>query len=456
VNGWRNLVVRGSLVLMESIWVYALVAFFVAITVGGGKPTFLGVGVVVIGSFAISRWLQSTSMGLGVVRIWGALLSILLFYAVVRIDFFGDFRLWDLTFIDELFNNTEATLEDDATAVIGVPVLWGFWMRGVLRGQQSVGFEDVVRSFAVGVVIVAVAALFAGIDNDMPREVDFVAVPYLAVGLLAIGLAHASRAADEFERPISTSWMLAVGGGVLGLTLFALLFVIVDFDMAQSAVLWVARGVGVVFGLLLYAMVWPMLKLVELSFGLIQALIDLYGGTQQEAQEFPNEPSGEEPQENERGDIVPDWVELLIRVIVAGSLVTGIVLGMALMFARLRKDTRRGGVRESTYQEGRLGSDLSNLLGAMLGRFRPHHATPAQLDEARRLYFEMLSAAEGRGVQRRPMETPLELAPRIGRTFGAQTPDKITEVFDDVRYGHVPPTPSEMQRLREEWERLPK
>ena len=34
---WREPLVRGSLILMETLWVYALVAFAVAVTVGGAS-----------------------------------------------------------------------------------------------------------------------------------------------------------------------------------------------------------------------------------------------------------------------------------------------------------------------------------------------------------------------------------------------------------------------------------
>ena len=54
------------------------------------------------------------------------------------------------------------------------------------------------------------------------------------------------------------------------------------------------------------------------------------------------------------------------------------------------------------------------------------------------------------------METPLELVPRINRTIGGDMPGEITRVFDDARYGALPPSEEELRRLRDEWERLPK
>jgi hypothetical protein len=130
IRRWREPLVRGSLILMESLWVYALVAFIVAGTVGGGKPTLLGVLVVVGGSFTLSRLLQGSVMSLTAIRIVGATFSLLLFYAVVRIDFYGDFALWDFHWLDALINHTHAALDAEtrgSTAIIGVPLLMVFW-----------------------------------------------------------------------------------------------------------------------------------------------------------------------------------------------------------------------------------------------------------------------------------------------------------------------------------------
>ncbi|HEX5370631.1 MAG TPA: DUF4129 domain-containing protein [Dehalococcoidia bacterium] len=450
---WRPLIVRGSLLLMESIWVYAAVALFVAITVGGGKPSFFGAAAVVIASFAISRALQNSNMSLGVVRAWGVLLSLLVFYAIVRIDFYHDLRLWDFSFADDLFNHTEASLRNDATAVLGIPLLWAFWMRGVLRGQQSIGFEDVVRSFAIGIIVVAFAVLFAGRANDLPKGVSYVAVPYLAIGLMAIGLAHASRAADEFEREFSSTWLMLVGGGLLLLALFALMFVLIDFSTAKDGLILMLRGVGFVVAGVFYVVLWPVLKAVELGFNLIRWLTALYGGQKTNPQDFSQ--GQQQPQPNQGHSGIPGWVGLMVRVIVAGGLLSVVVIGLALLFARFKKTQKPGELKESTYQEGRLASDLGNLLGSVFGRFRGRPAPP-QLEPVRRLYFDMLQAGVNRGVERRPMETPLELAPRLGRTFGPQLPNQITQIFDDVRYGSRSPTEADVQQLRGDWDALPK
>jgi hypothetical protein len=128
-----------------------------------------------------------------------------------------------------------------------------------------------------------------------------------------------------------------------------------------------------------------------------------------------------------------------------------------MLFTRYRRLTAADEARESTYQEGRLASDLGDMLSSFLGRFRGHgRQAEGELEPVRRLYFEMLDVAAARGVERRPMETPLELVPRINRTISGPTPAEITRVFDDARYGALAPPEEEVRRLRDEWERVVK
>ena len=453
---YSPLIVRGSMLLMESFWVYALVAWLVAVTVGGGRPTFLGVAAVIFVSHGISRGLQNSSISLGILRFWGAFLSLLVFYAIVRVDYYGDLRFWDLTFLDDILLHTTPTLSDAKTAVTSMPVLWVFWMRGVLRSQQSIAFEDVIHSFALGLVVVAFVALFSGMD-DLPRAVDFIPVPYVAVGLLAIGLTHASQASDQFDRGFAKDWLVFVGGGLVSLAVIGLLFAVVDFEAARHGLELVGRGIGFVFAGVLYVIVWPIIKLLTLLLEAMRFLIDLWGGSKNPPIDNPQGqiPNPEDHQGATKG--LPGGVETGIRFIVGGGLLTALFVGTAMLFQRFRKDANPDEARESTYQEGRLANDLGDMLSNFLGRFRGHgRQSDDQVEPARRLYFEMLDTAAARGVERRPMETPLELVPRINRTISGSTPGEITRLFDDVRYGALPPSDEELRRLREAWEQLPK
>lgn len=455
---WRGPLMRTSLLLMESLWAYAFLAWFVALTGAQTgpleKPSPLGVAAVVFLSFTISRRLQESGLGLGLLRAWGAVLSFFVFYAVVRADFYGDWRFWDFTWADRLFYQVSATVRENETTLVAVPLLWLFWLRGVLRGQQSLNFEAVISSFAFGLLVILFVEVFAG-AVDAPRPVGQVAMPYVAIGLLAIGLAQAARAEEEFGRSFKATWTGAIVGAVTLVGGLALLVALVDFGPLSDAVRSVADEVGWLAGKAVYYLLWPVVWSMEQFLRGVKWFLEHFGGERsQRPQELGAPPPEEQEQGEPTGRLAP-WLDLALRVIVFGGLLAALLVGTAMLFDRLMRRARPGEVKESTYQEGRLQADLGDLLDAVLGRLRPRaRPRPASLDAARRLYFEMLAAGEERGVERRPAETPLELAPRLVQAFSAPTPEGVTRLFDDVRYGETPPQPEEVRRLREEWERV--
>src|SRR4051794_29529299 len=134
----RLALTRSAMLLMEAMWAYALVAFLCALIVEGDRPSPFGVVAVVFISFSISRLLMQSDLSIGVIRVWGIVMSLLVFYVIVRIDFFGDLRLWDFSWVDKLTRDTSAALQSQAakTAATGIPLLWFVWMRGVFRGAQ--------------------------------------------------------------------------------------------------------------------------------------------------------------------------------------------------------------------------------------------------------------------------------------------------------------------------------
>lgn len=470
---WRTPVIRASTLLMEAIWTYALVAFAVAAITDGGDPSFVGVCAVVLLSYGISRLLQNSDLSLGIIRAWGTLLSFLVFYAIVRVDFFGDWRLWDFGWANDLVNHTEASMRAHVPAVFGVPMLWGFWIRGIFRGQETTTFEDVATSFGIGVLIVAFVEFFQGRIEDTPGLVGQVAVPYVAFGLFAIGLAHSARAEADRGRPFERTLLTAIGVSVLALAFLAA--VVALFDLATG---WEAARDG--SRTLLQAgkdagnvLAWPLIKLMDGMFAVLIWLRDLVLGPPQPPD--PAQLRGEQAQScvqllmeergltmeqalekcNPRPAELPEWVRTIVRFLIALPVAGLFVLMTALLFRRFRRQGRAGELKESAYQHGRLASDLSDLWQNLIARLRPNvHIGRDHLDPVRKLYFEVVDEAEQRGVRRRPAQTPNEFAPSLDRAFLGPAPGHITEAFDDARYGAQPPPEPEIRRLRKEWDDL--
>jgi hypothetical protein len=469
---WRDPTIRLTGVLMESMWTYALVAFAVAALTDGGKPSFLGVVALVVVSYALSRGLQGTDLSLGLLRAWGTAASLLLFYAIVRVDFFGDWRFWDFGWANDLFNRTTSTVDSHTQAAFGVPLVAVFWMRGILRGQETTTFEDVATSFGIGILIVAFVELFQGTVDDSPAMVGRVAVPYVAFGLFAVGLAHSARAEADRSRPFGRTFLMAVGVSVGALAAAAAIVGLFDLVTGLDAARSAATSAGNAAEAVGKVVAWPLMQIADGFFKALIWLRDAVLGKPQppvpnqgDQQQVPDCVQNLVSQGKSMADAMkacnptpkslPEWVHTLIRVMVAVPAVGAVVLMVALLFARFRKRKPQGELKESSYQQGRLAADLSELLQDLVGRLRPSiHIRRDHQDAVRRLYFEVLEEGERHGVMRRPAQTPDEHAPALESRFGGPAPREITGAFDEARYGGRVAPEAEVRRLRQDWEAL--
>jgi hypothetical protein len=367
---------------------------------------------------------------------------------IVRVDFFDDLRLWDFSWADRLAGGFQDTLDGHSAGFFGVPLLWLIWMRGVSRGQDPLMFEAVASSFATGVVVIVVIELLAK-ALDAPAVVGYVAVPYIALGLIAISLTHAARSEAEHGRPFSSTWLIAVGGTVALMSLFALVFVLIDLQTFRDAIafvaVWVGRGLYYVF----YAFVWVVATVVEF---LVRGLLSILGASaNNERPELQDAAQQTEEQAQSNGGL-PGWALWFGRVTVGLTLLSAALVALWYTFARFQKRDAAATTKDSTYTEGRLRDDLGNLLGSMLGRLRPSFSF-GESEPVRRLYYDMLDEASHRNIHRREAQTPLELAPALDAAFGPPTPMRITAMFDDARYGGLTPAAGDVKALRDEWDR---
>jgi hypothetical protein len=314
--------------------------------------------------------------------------------------------------------------------------------------------------------------LFQGAVDDTPAMVGRLAVPYVAFGLFAVGLAHSARAEADRSRPFGRTFLMAVGVSVGGLAVAAAVVGLFDLVTGLDAVRSAATSTGNAAEAVGKVLAWPLMQVADGFFKVLIWLRDAVLGKPQppvpnqgDQQQVPDCVQNLISQGKSMADAVkacnpapkslPDWVHTLVRVMVAVPAVGAVVLMVALLFARFRRRKPGSDLKESSYQQGRLAADLSELLQDLVGRLRPAiHIRRDHPDAVRRLYFEVLEEGERHGVVRRPDQTPDEHAPSLERWFGGEAPREITGAFDEARYaGRVAPD-EEVRRLRQAWEAL--
>jgi hypothetical protein len=441
---------------MESLWIYALIAAILAVSDAADKPSFFGIFAIVFCSYAISRALQGSLLGESLLKVWGVILSFLLFYMIIRADFFGDLRFWDFSWADNLNSRFGPTVRDHQTAFFGIPLLWMIWLRGIIRGQQGIAFNYIVSSFAIGLLIVGVAEVI-GEATDAPALVRYVAVPYVALGLLTIGLAHAARAETSFGRSFGWTWLVGVGGAVLAVSLVALLFAVVSMNTAQDVLGEVVRPLAWLLGHAIYYILYPIVYAFDGVLIVVHWIfVHILGAKpRQDLLQNQTDPNAPPPDQIPQGDGsgANHWISVVFHLVVTFLAVGLGILGTALVFARYLLPKSPTEVHEAIAQLPPGPVQPNSWLGSLMNRLRVFGGRPGG-DPIRRIYFDMLAVAERRGVERRPPETPDELLPRLQRTLRDEASARITSAFDESRYGGIAARPEDVTRLREDLETL--
>jgi hypothetical protein len=202
----------------------------------------------------------------------------------------------------------------------------------------------------------------------------------------------------------------------------------------------------------------PIIWLGTLPFRFLFWTLDLFFGDPGQ----PPQPIDEDRSLREETDENPHhplWQRVIVWTFLGGAGVIATAIAMTILwyafrrFARARDDDqreRRGDIEPASS----LRDDLSDLLAALRRRLRP----PARAQSAvqiRRLYFEMLDAAAGRGLVRPDAATPLQFAPALDAHFASDVPSSISRAFAASRYGELPIDPSEVRALRSRWDAVP-
>jgi hypothetical protein len=413
--------------VVDALWSYAAVAVVVAV-LGygeGSAPSLIGVAAVVVGSFALARALQETELGDAQFRGVGAGASAIAIFAIVHLEYAAATPPWDLAWMRALVAHPE---DVHADIVVATVALMPVWFRGFVRGQQSLEFDGVLGSAALGLVPVAIAAGAAPPVHG-PDAFGPLAIAYLPLALGALALYHAPDPLRPL-RSYAAQW--GAGAAIVLVVAAALTVIAAAIDPGALGVLApVGRSLAWVFGNAAKYILGPPLAAIGWLFG----FIPLPHGQQQQTPVMPNTPLAKRPEDHN----TPLWTRI-VGWIIAGGVVT--LVGLAtlfvlwLLFRRFAKRTEHtGGRRERVEAESSLAGDLGAAFDALTRRFRRGPKPARSPVDVRRLYHEMLERSAAIGLARPPAATPLQFAPRLDAHYASDVPSAISRAFAASRYG---------------------
>ncbi|MCA9952962.1 MAG: DUF4129 domain-containing protein [Anaerolineales bacterium] len=402
------------------------------------------------------------------------LLLIVIFFFILllgwRMVLFAPRAFWELGWLGTAILNIGSPTDTiwSRQFILFLAVLVGFW-----RGLRLVGMRPEIRKIGLrlrlGAVAFGVIAVIAISERPFWSPVGFILLYYL-VGLTAVALVRAEQV--EFENTgmfsgVSPRWVGIVALTSLIITsaagIFTLLLTNENAGRVASwgAPIWTAilLGTAVVLRTLGY-LFSPLLFVFGLLLELLITLLDRFlSGLFEMIQQGIN-PALFEPAQTE-GVGQEELVETVTRNFPTTEILTGVLMVFAVIVviifltrlyrqtatATRQRDFSQVGSRERTSSLS-LGQRLLNRLGL----FRNWRAAGT----IRRIYQDMCQAATGAGFPRGASETPYEYLKTLTEVWPENTSDSqlITQAYVKIRYGELPETEEEFNRIKEAWQRL--
>lgn len=456
-NPRRELLLLSSAAL-EICWAYGFFEMILNGTGHGqrGVSVFLFAALMIFAIYS-SRLILNSNLPLA--RQQGtlvviALVSILL---TIRATLFSNYGLFDLSWLARMpgaIGNLFIVFSPETLLIImGVFA----WWRGVSLAQASLDFESVGFRFRWGVLMLALLAL---INTFFGRiDISGLLFAFFFFGLLAVALARqedVGRSQSNVSLPLKGSWLVVLAGSALLVLALGILLASLLTPQGVRALFDLLKPIEPLLVLLLYLVLLVISFFVELVYNVVLWLLQRFGMSNAGRPPVPTPPRPPilTPQEaTDFSAFAAYWDP--IRVACAVLLFAGVLLMLALSLNQLQKRQREAGneTRESVPVSVELNPfrRLRNLFR------RPHvEFDDSGIASIRRIYANLVRLATQRGFPRREAETPYEFMRELRAALpGVELEERaITEAYVRVHYGEYEPTPDEVARIREAWERI--
>ena len=334
------------------------------------------------------------------------------------------------------------------------------WWRGIRVAMAEFPEDSLSFSFKLGIPVVAMAVLI-----DTTSDTDLNTFPtmlmFFTAGLGGLAIAHLLPESERAAR--ARTWPKVIAGLVAGVLLAGVAISMVRKDMLDVVATPAWNGLTTA----VYSVFWTIIAPISVAFeAVVDATINLFSG-------WDPEPEGGAAAGNGAAQVTQEQLQAIaeeealfyqvMQVIEWAFYVVLVIAVMLVLVALLRRMLAgRGraqtfGIRESVGGEVDLLTDAGKLLLKLVpdrllrpgsGRRYVIPEGPPGIAETFRIYFRLLTLAEGRGLPRPPHETAAEYEGTLAEAVPPDLARVATGAFDRACYGHHPAGDEKLDWMR--------
>lgn len=465
-------------VLMETFWVYPWLVWIGTIRAfSPPRPalSLAAVFVVMAAAVLVVRYFLRPQWPLRLAQVFVVGSGLLVIILTLGVEYRSGYAFLSAGWFRYIGSVFGATFSHPGTIVVAVPALVYLWWRGINLGQSTSYFKSVYNSFVIGLVALIFLIAFwqfgsvSGAFTKPGANIGLDIIAFFFFGLMAIAVTHLYQMRSAMTREetglLSVSrWLpimlVVIGGMVVVVFLLAGAFSEGFFTIVGQAF----TIMGHFFGRLLDYIAIPLNYLFVAVIWILRFIVKLLSSkTSQQPQSING--TSNEMFSNVTTANIPHIVGVIIQWLVGAVIVAAVIFFIARAISRYRFRREQEDIEqldESLLSWRGLNKDLQGLFAAMANRLRRKRAPERVQDEdsgraeIREIYRRLLEEGALSGYSRGHFETPGEYSGRLGSAIpsGRESLERLTELYDSVRYGEITPPEEKIESAKGFWQTL--
>ena len=443
----QDRVISVSLVLVESIWMYALFSILgILLGLSGSPISWISCLIVYACGLYFSRiisWLRLNNLTSSILMV---LIGVILIYIAVGIDVLPSGTGFSISWITQFYTSETDSQRSMFYVITAVLCTLIIWVRSLRSGSGDFPLDTLVFAFRVGILILVVAVT---VDTFYSKSLYIHALMFLFFFASLSGMSFGHILPSS--RQIKTYRWVPVMFGIVAIVLsVGAVFSALQpgiINLLSRPIIYVSSMLG---QLLIYVVIVPIAFLIHI---VLKGIIWIIGDREPNSafaqiaetsrqrmslQEFAAE-SG-----SDSGFIFSQFFEI-------GAILIGATFIFMVLFWAFRRRTQWG---REVYEKEKLDTshdvdpffDLVRLSRNLFSRDKSNQidrkfVIPEDLDEYSadilRSYYEMRQIAENKGVKFKRNLTPEESVSVFNKVFSMGNVKFVTQKFVDVCYGKV-------------------